>query len=92
MNWTRFLSKSDDTELVREAWEASKQVGGPVADGVRELARTRNAAARRQATRDHFARSLAVNEIDETELFSIFAELKARHRRAVCPPQGRNRP
>jgi peptidyl-dipeptidase A len=71
------LSKSDDTELVQEAWEASKQVGGQVAGFVRELARTRNAAARRQGYRDHFARSLAVNEIDETELFSIFAELEA---------------
>ena len=71
------LAKSGDTELVREAWEASRQVGGQVASSVRELARTRNAAARRQGYRDHFARSLALNEMDETELFSIFDELKA---------------
>ena len=39
------LARSGDSELVREAWEASRQVGGQVADMVRELARTRNAAA-----------------------------------------------
>ena len=71
------LSKSRDTELVQEAWEASKQIGGQVSSLVRDLARARNMAARRQGYRDHFARSLALNEIDETELFAIFAELEA---------------
>ena len=40
------LDKSKDSAEVREAWEASKQVGAQVAESVRQLARVRNAAAR----------------------------------------------
>ncbi len=70
------LHKSKDSVEVREAWEASKQVGGQVAESVRQLARVRNAAARAQGFRDHFQRSLTLDEIDENELLSLFAELE----------------
>ena len=70
------LAKSKNSAEVREAWEASKQVGAEVAEQVRELARVRNSAARAQGFRDHFQRSLALDEIDEAELFSLFESLE----------------
>jgi peptidyl-dipeptidase A len=61
---------------VRQVWEASKQVGQQVAADVRELARLRNAAARTQGYRDHFHRSLLLEEIDEQELLALFDDLE----------------
>jgi peptidyl-dipeptidase A len=75
------LHKSKDSAEVREAWEASKQVGTQVAKSVRQLARVRNAAARAQGFRDHFQRSLTLDEIDENELLSLFADLEAATRK-----------
>jgi len=69
------LRSSADSGEVRRAWEASKQVGAQVAGGVRELARLRNQAAREQGYRDHFQRSLALDEIDEAGLFALFERL-----------------
>lgn len=74
------LHKSRDSQEVREAWEASKQVGAQVAESVRQLARVRNAAARAQGFRDHFQRSLTLDEIDENELLSLFADLETATR------------
>lgn len=70
------LSKSNDSEQVRKAWEASKQIGGEVAEQVRELARVRNAAAKNQGFRDHFQKSLTLDEIDEGELLALFDALE----------------
>ena len=75
------LHKSKSSAEVREAWEASKQVGVQVADSVRQLARVRNAAARAQGFRDHFQRALTLDEIDENELLSLFADLEAATRK-----------
>ncbi|MBI2976804.1 MAG: M2 family metallopeptidase [Chloroflexi bacterium] len=74
------LGKTHDSALAQEAWEASKQVGAQVADAVRQLARLRNAAARKQGFRDFFQQSLTVNEIDEGELLSLFERLDAATR------------
>src|SRR5262245_55500531 len=70
------LSKSRDSAQVQAAWEASKQIGAQVADKVRELARVRNASARAQGFRDHFQRSLTLDEIDEAQLLNLFARLE----------------
>jgi peptidyl-dipeptidase A len=75
------LHKSKDSAEVRETWEASKQIGAQVAESVRQLARVRNAAARSQGFRDHFQRSLTLDEIDENELLSLFADLEAATRK-----------
>jgi peptidyl-dipeptidase A len=75
------LARSADDGEVRRVWEASKQIGAEVADPIRELARVRNEAARRQGFRDHFQRSLTLNEIDEAQLLSLFEELEAGSRR-----------
>lgn len=70
------LRTSQDSEDVKTAWLASKEVGALVAEQVRELAKLRNAAAKAQGYRDHFARMLTLNEIDEDELLSTFAHLE----------------
>ena len=72
------LRHEDDEALRREAWEASKEVGAQVADQVRELARLRNAAARRLGFRDHYALALFVSEIDEAWLLALLEELALR--------------
>ncbi|MEW6566585.1 MAG: M2 family metallopeptidase [Chloroflexota bacterium] len=69
------LGKSKDSDQVRQAWEASKQIGAEVAETVRELARVRNAAAKAQGFRDHFQKSLILDEIDEDELLALFEKL-----------------
>ncbi|MSO80044.1 MAG: hypothetical protein EXQ79_10655, partial [Acidimicrobiia bacterium] len=69
------LRTSDDAELRRRAWEASKQVGTEVGDQVRELARLRNEAARSLGYRDHFALALATGEMDEDRLFATLEEV-----------------
>jgi peptidyl-dipeptidase A len=74
------LAKSRDSGQVREAWEASKQIGAETAWHVRELARVRNAAARAQGFRDHFQRSLTLDEIDEGLLLTLFDSLEAATR------------
>lgn len=71
----RILKNSHSSEEVRTAWEASKQVAGPASDGIRELARLRNQSARAQGFRDHFARSLTFEEIDEGFLMDLFERL-----------------
>lgn len=70
------LSKSRASAEVQEAWEASKQIGAQVAEKVRELARVRNASAQAQGFRDHFQRSLTLDEIDEGQLMDLFARLE----------------
>jgi peptidyl-dipeptidase A len=74
------LRTSRDTVFVRQVWEASKRIGEQVADHVRELARLRNQAAQAQGFRDHFQRSLVLNEIDEAQLTSLFIELETTTR------------
>jgi len=76
------LKTSRDSAEVRAAWEASKLVGGQVAAQIRQLAHLRNAAARRQGFRDHFQRSLTLDEIDENRLMELFVRLEAETRPA----------
>lgn len=71
----RILKESHSSDAVRTAWEASKQVAGPAADTIRELARVRNQSAQAQGFRDHFARSLSFEEIDEGFLLDLFDRL-----------------
>ena len=63
------LRCAEDPAERREAWEASKTVGAEVAERVRELAHLRNRCARSLGHRDHFALSLATDDMDETLLF-----------------------
>ncbi len=69
------LRSSDDADERRAGWEASKQVGGEVADDIRQLARLRNEAARALGYRDHFAMALATGELDEARLFTTLDDV-----------------
>jgi len=70
------LQSSRDPDEVREAWLASKAIGGEVAESLRELAAVRNQAAQAQGFRNHFQRSLTLNEIDEGLLFATLDALE----------------
>src|SRR5581483_5728296 len=70
------LSTETDSRLLREAWEASKQVGAQVVDTVLETMRLRNEAARRAGYQNHYQRSLELSELDEGRLFTILDELE----------------
>jgi peptidyl-dipeptidase A len=69
------LRTSDDSDLRRRAWEASKQIGAEVAERVRELARLRNEAAQMLGYRDHFALALATGEMEEDRLLATLDEV-----------------
>ena len=72
------LLTSDDTNLRRETWEASKAVGAAVAEKVRHLVRLRNREARRLGFDNYYRMSLQLQEQDEVELFALLDELKAQ--------------
>ncbi|OGO17880.1 MAG: hypothetical protein A2Z14_14095 [Chloroflexi bacterium RBG_16_48_8] len=72
----KILAKSDNSDKVHQAWEASKQIGPEVAEIIRELAKVRNQAARKQGYRDFFQKSLVLNEIEEDHLARLFLELE----------------
>ena len=71
------LRSSEDEALRREAWEASKSVGREVEEIVRELARLRNRLAREAGYRDHYHRSVDLQEIDPGELSRIMSGLRS---------------
>jgi peptidyl-dipeptidase A len=71
------LRNSDDADLRRRAYLASKQVGAEVADGVRDLARLRNQAARELGARDYFALTLQTSELDETAVLETLDAVEA---------------
>jgi peptidyl-dipeptidase A len=82
------LKASRDSGQVQQVWEASKQVGQQVAEEVREMARLRNTAARAQGFRDHFHRSLFLEEIDEQELLNLFEDLEEQSRKPFAGLKG----
>jgi peptidyl-dipeptidase A len=69
------LGSSTDLPERRAVWEASKSVGREVDAPLRELVRLRNEAARALGHRDHYAMSLALEELDEDWLFDLFDRL-----------------
>ena len=71
------LRTSEDVELRREAWEASKTVGREVEVSVRELARLRNRLARDAGYENHYYRSLDLQEIDAGGLGRIMSNLES---------------
>jgi peptidyl-dipeptidase A len=64
-------------ERRRAAWEAGKRIGRELAEPLRELVRRRNAAARDLGFSDYYAMELALQEIDEAQLFSLLEEFRA---------------
>jgi len=73
----KILRESSDGGEAQRAWEASKQIGAQAAERVRRVARLRNQAARGIGFADFYAMSLALNELDEREVFDLFDRLEA---------------
>jgi peptidyl-dipeptidase A len=74
------LREETDSELRREAWEASKQIGAAARDPLLELIELRNQSARALGFRDYYAQSMVLQEIDEDELFALLDDLELRTR------------
>ncbi len=70
------LRQSDDDELRRRAWEASKQIGPEVEADLLALVRLRNEGARQLGFANFYSMSLELDELDERELFELFDELE----------------
>ena len=83
------LRDEQDTAARRRAWEASKQIGRLVAPKLVELVEARNRAARRMGYRDFFAMSLALDELDEDELFALMGALAAATDELFAREKGR---
>jgi peptidyl-dipeptidase A len=75
------LEHSDDLELRRRAWEASKQIGVEVEAELRELVRLRNAAAQELGWSSYFSMMFELDELDEAEVFGILDTVVAGSQR-----------
>jgi peptidyl-dipeptidase A len=71
------LASSTDSAAAEAAWKAYMEVGRQAEGRLRELVRLRNEMARQLGFRDYFALQLALQEIDEGQLFKVFDELDA---------------
>ncbi len=71
----KILMSSRSSKRVKEAWEASKQVGRAVAAQVVALVKLRNQAARSLGFRNYYEMQLRLNEQDPAEIKLIFDEL-----------------
>ncbi len=74
------LRVSVDSARVQAAWEARKQIGGVVADELRQLARLRNEAARAIGYQDHWHASLLLEELDPEALLDTLEQVDSATR------------
>ena len=70
------LQHSDDEELRRKTWAASKQIGRRVSRRVRELGRLRNQIALELGYADYYGMALELQELSEDWLFRVLDELE----------------
>ncbi len=71
------LKTSNDSAERRAAWEAAKQIGGEVAGKVSELVAMRNREAKRLGYSDYYAMSIALQELDEAQLFETLEQVSS---------------
>ena len=83
------LVEDTDSDRRQAAWEASKQVGGQVAQKVLELVRLRNGAAQKQGFGDYYRMSLEAQEIGYDDLFSLLDELEQLTREPFAKAKSR---
>ncbi|MFD2444268.1 M2 family metallopeptidase [Bacillus sp. CGMCC 1.16607] len=69
------LINSDDQELRKKVWFASKEVGKVVEKGLLELVKKRNEAAKLLGYENHHQMSFALQELNRDEVFTIFKDL-----------------
>lgn len=72
------LINSDDQELRKKVWYASKEVGKVVEKELLELVKKRNEAAKLLGYENHHQMSFELQELDRDEIFSIFKDLIAQ--------------
>ncbi|MEA4883144.1 MAG: M2 family metallopeptidase [Clostridia bacterium] len=72
------LAQERDTSRRRRAWEASKQIGRQSGPKVIELVEARNRAARRMGYSNFYSMSLALDELDEADLFTLVDSLASK--------------
>ena len=73
----RVLRESGDSRLRRENWEASKGVGPLVIEGLKDLVRLRNEAARTLGFKNYHVMQLALAEQSQDQVLKLFDELDA---------------
>ncbi|HWL94350.1 MAG TPA: M2 family metallopeptidase [Phycisphaerae bacterium] len=71
------LGSTKNSAAAKAAWTGFVEVGRKIETQLRECARLRNELARKLGYRDYFAMQLALQEVDEQELFAIFDEMDA---------------
>lgn len=72
------LAKENDPARRRAAWEASKLIGREIAPLLAELVAERNRVARDLGYADYYRMRLALDQLDENELFAILDDLRRR--------------
>src|SRR5919199_1174724 len=76
------LRASRDTDRVRAAWDARKQIGYAVATDLRRLAHLRNEAARAMGFPDYWHAQLLLDELDPGELLQTLDQVEAATQKA----------
>ena len=71
----RVLMESTDLAEREQVWRSARGVGAAVDPSLRELVRLRNEGARALGHRDHYAMTLANDELDEQRLYGLFDAL-----------------
>jgi peptidyl-dipeptidase A len=71
------LRTSHDSQRVREAWEARKQIGPRVSHELRQLAHLRNSAARAMGYADFWHAQLLLDELDPDDLVETLDAVEA---------------
>jgi peptidyl-dipeptidase A len=74
------LRTSPDSERVRVAWQARKQIGSVVAEKLRDLAHLRNEAARAMGFTDYWHAQLELDELDPAAMVRILESVDAATR------------
>jgi peptidyl-dipeptidase A len=69
------LAEETDSEVRREAWEASKEIGPLVAAPIRQLAHLRNKTAHALGYSNYHRMSLELDEIDPDWLYKMLSDL-----------------
>ncbi len=69
------LINSSDSIQLQKTWEASKQIGAIVRDDVLRIVKLRNEAARQFGFKNHFEKSLLLDEQSSDEIEKLFDEL-----------------
>ena len=69
------LKNEDETQVRKEAWDASKQIGKELAPAILKLVGLRNKAARSLGYDNYFSMELQLQEVDEQWLFETLDAL-----------------